>query len=106
MTHKFVKEYGRWYIDLPQWTGSRSDLLMVAGADTLLEKLSENNDEVAIALDVNPFESANVMKMLFKTPVVGGATYRTDNGHLLWLCKVTEFVFGGSMPKSIYFKKL
>jgi hypothetical protein len=106
MTHKFVKEYGRWYIDLPQWTGSKGDLLMVAGADTLLEKLSENNDEVAIALDVNPFESANVMKMLFKTPVVGGATYRTDNGHLLWLCKVTEFVFGGSMPKSIYFKKL
>ncbi len=33
---KFNKEaQNRWYIELPEWTGSKSELEMVFGADTL-----------------------------------------------------------------------
>ena len=32
---KFNKEAGRWYIDLLDWTGTKCELEMVAGADTL-----------------------------------------------------------------------
>ena len=34
---KFNKEADRWYIDLPDWTGTKGELEMVAGADTLLD---------------------------------------------------------------------
>ena len=38
---KFEKENdGKWYIILPEWEGAHNELEMVAGADTLLEKLS------------------------------------------------------------------
>jgi hypothetical protein len=31
--YRFNKEEGRWYIDLPNWTGGKAALQMVAGAD-------------------------------------------------------------------------
>ena len=42
-TLKFNKEENdRWYIDLPEWGGSHSNLEMVAGADDLLDFLGGN----------------------------------------------------------------
>ena len=29
----FNKEQGQWYIDLPEWTGTKGELKMVGGAD-------------------------------------------------------------------------
>ena len=105
MKHKFYRENNRWYIDLPNWKGTKSDLLMVAGADKLLERLSNGQPSVSLEVDTEPFDGSMVMTRLMKTPFIGGATYKTNNGRLLWLCKVTEFVFG-SMPKHIYYKPL
>ena len=40
--YRFNKEDGKWYIDLPDWTGTKGELQMVGGADTLLDHLSNN----------------------------------------------------------------
>jgi hypothetical protein len=48
--YKFNKEQGCWYIDLPNWAGTKGELQMVAGADTLLDHLSNNVTTVNIAL--------------------------------------------------------
>lgn len=43
-THTFYKdEYGGWYMDLPEYLeqgGSKGDLAMVAGADTMLDSIA------------------------------------------------------------------
>ena len=41
---KFNKEGKLWYIDLPQWTGTKAELEMVAGADKLLDALNTNKE--------------------------------------------------------------
>ena len=42
MKHRFYKENKIWYIDLPEFLekglGTKSNLMMVAGADTLLDQ--------------------------------------------------------------------
>ena len=43
-TYKFVKESRDWYIELPEFLengGSKGDLQMVEGTDTLLDIISE-----------------------------------------------------------------
>ena len=40
--YTFNKEQGCWYIDLPNWEGTKGELQMVGGADTLLDRLSNN----------------------------------------------------------------
>ena len=72
MTHTFYKENGMWYIDLPQFLeaglGTKNNLLMVAGADTLLELLSNrklphkgfkeqpNGTRITLQIDTNEFD--------------------------------------------------
>ena len=36
----FVNDNGVWYVDLPEWELDRGHLMMVAGADTLLDMMS------------------------------------------------------------------
>ena len=102
--YTFYNEGGQWYIDLPEWRGAKSELAMVMGADRLLDRLSKGQDAVTLALDTEPFDGSDVLTKVISTPLVGGATY-LHNNKLLWLCKVTSFVFG-YMPKKIYFKPL
>ena len=35
--YTFNKEQGNWYIDLSNWYGTKAELQMVAGADSLLD---------------------------------------------------------------------
>lgn len=102
--YTFHNEGGQWYIDLPEWRGPKGDLAMVAGADKLLDRLSEGRPAITLTLDTEPFDGCDVLTKVVNTPFIGGATYRHNN-KLLWLCKVTSFVFG-YMPKKIYFKPL
>lgn len=47
--YKFLREGSAWYIDLPQYLeqgGTKGDLAMVAGADTMLDIMAEGNDSV------------------------------------------------------------
>lgn len=115
---KFVKDNNnRWYVDLPEWTGDRSDLEMVLGADTLLDIMlynySDNSNHVTLTISDEYFNNSN--SMFFDSygfdgnKDVGGGTYyiKHINGFefnlKIWLCYVTEFVFG-YLPKMIYFK--
>ncbi len=114
---KFIKEVGLWYADLPEFLeqglGTKNNLLMVDGADTFLDLLSENGEDVT--LDISETEFAGYQAKLRKIslgknqalldnvghePVEYGAFYEVSEldgksfSHRLWLCPVTEYVFG------------
>lgn len=101
--YTFKKEEGKWYIDLPEWQESKSALQMVAGADVLLDELSNNQTSIQISISTieKPLDYATLKKMI-NIPLTGGALY-----HLglkpIWLCDVTKFVFG-EFPQQIHFK--
>ena len=103
--YKFNKEEGCWYIVLPNWTGTKGELQMVAGADTLLDQLSNNGTTVNVALSTEKVINESgfqTLKSIIKTPP-NGCIY-----HLgftpVWLCNVTKFVFEGIFPNQIHFK--
>ena len=113
--YRFIKEDGKWYIDLPDYLehgGSKGDLQMVEGADTMLDIISGYKDEVTLALDRNKFEGADKIELIEKCePLMGGGYYRLDSfegklfDHKMWLCAVTEFVFG-DLPNEIFVAKM
>ena len=131
VTKKFYREDGRWYIDLPEFLeaglGDKSNLLMVDGADTLLDILSGNKPnksvdgtEVNVTFGNEPFDNytytlnkkvmgknQSLLDYLGHAPVDYGAYYDVKelDGHQVWLCPVTEYVFGGGYPDTIYIKK-
>ena len=104
-TYEFYKENNLWYIDFPEYIkkgGSKSDLLMVRGADTMLEQLSDGKRiELTFSASVIPYAHIKLTK-LFGDP--WGATYMTNRKEItkmVWLCNVTKAVMGGH-PKNIY----
>lgn len=113
---RFYKESdGRWYIDLPEWTGSKADLEMVDGADTMLDYMLASTDggkggnEVIAYISETEFEGADVLALRCKAEDIGsGAYYSMQNykgiefGLNVWLCDVTLFVFNGKFPEKIY----
>lgn len=113
-TFRFYKEANsRWYIDLPEWTGSKDELEMVEGADTMLDIVSGQTNECFLRMSDENFENAEVL-VLEKTRIPnhgGGGDYllETYEGetilHRMWLCEVTEYVFK-ALPQYIYFKKV
>ena len=100
-----------WYIDLPHWPFSHANLQMVAGADTLCEIMSED-DQTA---NVNVIASSTEQDLpdyvcLERTDytITGGAHYNVHNceeyNGNIWLCPVTLFVMQ-KYPKYIYVKR-
>ncbi|MDX2128704.1 MAG: DUF6717 family protein [Chloroherpetonaceae bacterium] len=110
--YRFYKEEdGRWYIDLPNWTGLKEELEMVSGADELLDMYADGEKEVEVIMSTEGFDGSYVADLVKEGEVMfGGGDYflRTFNGkpreHKFWLCQVTTFVFG-KFPKKIYFAK-
>jgi len=106
---RFYKECdNRWYIDLPEWTGSKAELEMVAGADSMLEYVAEGEGQVWLILSVDEFENADKLEYIrLATEIENGAFYKLDKyrgvevGAEMWLCDVTKFVFG-DFPKTIF----
>ena len=105
---KFYKDEGTWYVDLPEWEGSRADLAMVSGADTMLDIISQGENDIKVLLSTEDFDGSNRLEFLRKSPEVGEGswylmkTYKGIEYDLeLWLCDVTIFVFG-EFPKNIY----
>lgn len=113
-THTFIKEDNRWYIDLPEYLaagGAKGELQMVEGADTMLEIMANERDHVTLTLDTKPFAGSDELSLVeLCDPVIGGGIYLLETfegrrlSHKMWLCPVTEFVFGG-MPDNIYIKQ-
>jgi hypothetical protein len=103
MQLKFKQEKsGRWYIVLPEWTGSKSDLEMVSGADDLLTGIAKGRNTVELVISLRKKHGYKHLRKVADSPLIGGAIYFLDMKPI-WLCAVTETVFG-KMPKDIYFK--
>lgn len=111
---KFYKDRDGWFVDLPEWEGSKSDLQMVMGADTFLDIISQGEDGVYVTLSDTEFEGCEVLDMThlgrLEGPELGeGAWYILEEyvgmrfDLHMWLCDVTKFVFG-DFPFKIYFK--
>lgn len=120
----FVKDQGIWYADLPEFLemelGTRSNLMMVDGADTFLDFLSHGSKRVTLTVSTKPFtgfqtkmvKNGNglnpaLLEKIGHAPVDYGAYYSVTelNGkpfqHQLWLCPVAEYVFG-CYPEEIF----
>lgn len=100
---------GRWYIVLPNRVGPHASLEMVAGADTFLDILSHNTNDVSVEVNNEPFEGCSELNRIHKH-LFNGADYLLNKfegrtiEHKMWLCNVTLFVLG-KFPKTIYFSK-
>lgn len=87
--------------------GSVSNLLMVGGADTWLDHLSGYSNEVTLTISEDD-ELPNKLKMIKGNG--HGRTYVAEQSdgklkdHEVWLCPVTEFIFDGYYPKTIYYQ--
>jgi hypothetical protein len=114
-TYKFYKKGDNWFIDLPDFLlggGSIDDLQMIDGADKMLDLISENGNSVLLYISSFPFDEADELILIEKCdPFVGGGNYllksfeKKEVNKTIWLCQVTEFVFG-QIPSKIFFKKV
>lgn len=101
---KFVKEEGRWFVELDNWQGDRDDLEMVLGADTMLDILAQGEGEIDVTLSEEKVPCK--MRLTKKTEDELGAWYKLHSDDQLfnfevWLCPVTIFVFG-YYPEKLY----
>ena len=113
-TYKFIKTGQDWYIDLPEFIqqgGSIGDLQMVDGADKMLDMMAGNESAVTLCIAKEKFEGADILTLTEKcNPYVGGGYYimkqyeGQEINRTMWLCQVTEFVFG-DIPEQIFVKK-
>ena len=112
---RFYKEIsGNWYADIPEWTGRKSALQMVAGADDLLEFLTEDKQcsvkDVHLHFSETPIKDSDCL-VKTRNCLFNGANYRLNELEgeeidlKVWLCNVTKHVFG-HFPKKIYFSKV
>lgn len=124
-TLSFYKEFGIWYADLPAFLeagmGTKANLMMVDGSDTFLDYLSNNSGKATIKLSTDHFEESDAVLNKIRIGMnkgllddVGhahvnyGAYYHVDTfkgttiNHQLWLCPVTEYVFEGGYPETIF----
>jgi hypothetical protein len=113
-TYTFIKRDGDWFIDLPEYLekgGSAGDLQMVDGADTMLDVMADKKASVTMTISTEPFNGADELVLTEKCdPFIGGGYYLMKKykgqeiNHNMWLCQVTEFVFGG-IPERIFVRK-
>lgn len=99
-------DWGGWFAVIPSWPGPRAALAMVDGADTFLDLLSKGEPYVALDLSMDHKDGWSELRYLKPHAFGDGAYYTFENEerlHRMWLCGVTEFVFG-EMPDRIWFK--
>ncbi|WP_374166547.1 DUF6717 family protein [Arcticibacter sp. MXS-1] len=106
---KFEREpSGRWYVVLPEYPGPKADLQMVAGADTMLERIAEGRTVCVLTVSDADFEEADVLKLIQGYHGEHGdyllEHYRNSRvNHKMWLCPVVTYVFG-RLPEHIYIR--
>jgi hypothetical protein len=111
---RFYKDVNKeWFIDIPEWTGSKADLEMVQGADTMLDIVSNHSEECFLKMSDESFDGAEMLT-LERARIQnhgGGGDYILEKyqsetiNHKMWLCEVTRHVFNG-LPENIYFRKV
>ena len=124
-TKRFYKEKGIWHIDLPEFLeaglGTKDNLMMVAGADLMLDILSNNGNDITLTFSDKAIEGGQhsltkqrfgldkaLLDKIGHAPVDYGAYYswKENNSQSVWLCPVTEYVFQGGYPNEIYIKTI
>lgn len=98
----FKDEESRWYIDLPEWDGPMEDLEMVMGADTMLDIISQGEDEIRVSISETYIP--HKMWLTFIREESDGGMYQlssTQHSFEVWLCHVTKFVFN-KLPEKLY----
>lgn len=117
--YRFYKNELGWFIDIPRFPFNKAWLAMVAGADDLLDKLSDDQESniyreifIEIGSKVRGTDYTDVIMRTQKLGLAHGAIYKPlltklpNNGfgkNKLWLCPATLWVFW-RYPKKIYFK--
>lgn len=103
---------GCWYIDFPNWPFDHHNLMMVAGADKLCDRLSVDGKETRVnVIPTNKQETHEGYIELHHTnySLTGGADYEVKGlegfTKKIWLCPVTLFVLG-KYPAYMYIKKV
>lgn len=113
-TVKFNREDGGiWYADISEYPGKKIDLMMVEGADTLLDVIHNNGDMAEESVRVCFYTEEDIesdrsydgtLALINEDPEIGGGWYRGTYREIvierLWLCDVTKFVFG-KMPEAL-----
>lgn len=113
MKIEFIKEEdNKWFAIIPEWTGSKAELQMVSGADTMLDLINLNTwNDNKVTLDLYVDEEIN-QSLQYKGKLdliredfdIGGgwykATYINSIIEQVWLCDVTKFIYG-YMPNKI-----
>lgn len=106
--HRFYKDHQGWFIDLPNWIGTKGQLAMVSGADDFLDHISDNTSSVWVEMSVESLKGDCYEIIKYQDLADGAMYYYIDElGYTreMWLCGVTEFVFG-NMPNRIYCRKV
>ncbi|WP_407403278.1 DUF6717 family protein [Sodaliphilus sp.] len=107
----YVPEDKLWYIDMP-WEGDRYNLAMVAGSDKLLDRLSDEDSENRVTLEVLPREQQEehpgyIECVQTAYELTKGSFYDVHGlegfDRDIWICPVTLCVLG-HYPKYIYIK--
>jgi hypothetical protein len=111
-TIRFYKERYMWYADVPEYIeqgGIQEDLMMVSGADTWLDIISNKSNEVTIEMSTTEVLQEKLVIVDRPEDKFVGVTYIAnsfqdeDVNHLLWLCPVTIFVFD-EYPEVIHYR--
>lgn len=114
MNLRFNLEGEEWYVDLPEWEGSKADLLMVAGADILLSLMAGSRTTITLKVNTEPFKDAYILRRVSEeTSLDREGFYQIIDGpvneellrqsSIIWLCPVLVFVFG-YYPEYLYFR--
>ncbi|MBS1566889.1 MAG: hypothetical protein JST39_21085 [Bacteroidetes bacterium] len=92
--------------------GKKEALQMVEGADTMLDIISMGADNVTISMSTGFFEGADRLELVeICDPGIGGGYYMLPSfedrpvSQRMWLCGVTNFVFG-YLPEEIFIRRL
>lgn len=105
------EEDGCWYIHYPNWPFSHHNLMMVAGANSMCDVLSDDGKFtfVNVIPSKTKLDKPGYAELIQKEHgLAGGSTYEV---HYLpgftrdiWICPVTLFVLG-EYPNYIYVRK-
>ena len=105
----FSKEDGLWYADLKHWPLDKHHLLMVQGADTLLDELNDGSNYVTLRLKASrkrvEVGDNEILLERYDTNGISGSynILGEFNTKQLWLCPVVNFVFK-RVPEYIVFE--
>ena len=128
MIKRFYKEEDeRWYLDLPEYiesgVGTKSNLEMVAGADTLLSELAQGETTITLKFKDESFDG-HLIHLIRSSDYGYSPEPELDGGgwyhyydkkkwhqlrptfHNVWLCPVTLYLYNNTYPKNLFIQKL